>query len=85
MSFPEDTIQLFSVVVAGIFAQVVPNSRCALIIVANAIVLIGAVLVNSKFIANIMRTALTITALPASHPLNRLGSFYSELISFANN
>jgi ACS family allantoate permease-like MFS transporter len=49
MSFPEDAIQLCSVVVAGIFAQLVPNSRCALMIVANTIVLIGAVLVDSKY------------------------------------
>lgn len=49
MSFPEDTIQLCSVIVAGIFAQVVPNSRCALMIVANIIVLVGAVLVNSEY------------------------------------
>jgi hypothetical protein len=48
MSFPEDAIQLCSVVIAGIFAQLVPNSRCALMIVANTIVLIGAVLVDSK-------------------------------------
>ena len=84
MSFPEDTIQLCSVIVAGIFAQVIPNSRCALMIIANTIVLIGAVLVNSKFITISMRAALTVIALPASHPLNRLGSFYSELVLFAD-
>lgn len=48
MSFPEDAIQLFSVVVAGFAAQAIPNSRCALMILANTIVLIGAVLVDSQ-------------------------------------
>ncbi|KAN0112527.1 putative pantothenate transporter [Hyaloscypha variabilis] len=66
MSFPEDAIQLCSVVVAGIFAQLVPNSRCALMIVANTIVLIGAVLVDT---------------LPESHRLSRLGAFYILLVN----
>ena len=48
MSFPEDAIQLFSVVVAGFASQAIPNSRCALMIVANTVVLIGAVLVDSE-------------------------------------
>jgi ACS family allantoate permease-like MFS transporter len=48
MSFPEDSIQLLSVVVAGIASQMIPNSRCALMILANTVVLIGAVLVDSR-------------------------------------
>lgn len=48
MSFPEDSIQLCSVVIAGIASQVFSNFRCALMIIANTIVLIGAVLVSSK-------------------------------------
>jgi uncharacterized membrane-anchored protein len=47
-SFPEDTIQLLLVIATGIFSQIVPNSRCVLVIIANTIVLIGAVLVNSR-------------------------------------
>lgn len=61
MSFPEDTIQLCSVIVAGIASQMIPNCRCALMIISNTVVLIGAVLVNT---------------LPESHPLSRLGAFY---------
>lgn len=49
MSFPEDAIQLCSVVVAGIISQLVPNSRCVLMIITNTIVLISAVLVDSEF------------------------------------
>ena len=49
MSFPEDTIQLCSVVIAGIASQVFSNFRCGLMIIANTLVLIGAVLVSSKF------------------------------------
>ena len=48
MALPEDAIHLMSVVVAGVISQTVPNSRCALMIVSNIIVLIGAVLVGSK-------------------------------------
>lgn len=61
MSFPEDSIQLCSVVIAGIASQVFSNFRCALMIIANAIVLIGAVLVST---------------LPDSNAHGRLGAFY---------
>ena len=49
MALPEDAIHLMSVVVAGVISQTVPNSRCAMMIVSNVIVLIGAVLVGSEF------------------------------------
>ena len=47
MAFPEDAIHFMSVIVAGVISQTVPNSRCALMIITNVIVLIGAVLVGS--------------------------------------
>lgn len=49
MAFPEDAIQLGSVIVAGIFSRVFYNARCVLMILANTIVLIGSVLVDSMY------------------------------------
>jgi ACS family allantoate permease-like MFS transporter len=58
MSFPEDTIQLCSVIIAGVASQVFSNFRCGLMILANIIVLIGAVLVSSKYLtARVMTRA----------------------------
>lgn len=48
ISFPTDAVQLFSVVAAGAIAQLIPNTRIALMIFTNVIVLIGSVLVESE-------------------------------------
>lgn len=48
-------------------------------IIANTIVLIGAVLVSSKYLlAPVMRCELTWIALPDSNAHGRLGAFYSK-------
>jgi MFS transporter, ACS family, allantoate permease len=79
MSFPEDTIQLCSVIIAGIASQVFSNFRCGLMIITNTIVLIGAVLVDSKFKKlNWAFCILTCAALPDSNAHGRLASFYSK-------
>lgn len=49
LSFPQDGVQLVSTVLAGAVSQLLPNTRCALMIVANVIVLIGSALVESMF------------------------------------
>ncbi|KAJ9137556.1 Pantothenate transporter [Pleurostoma richardsiae] len=61
MAFPEDAVHLMSVIVAGVISQTVPNSRCAMMIVTNIIVLVGSVLVGT---------------LPDSKAHSRLGAFY---------
>ncbi|CAI7590541.1 unnamed protein product [Penicillium pancosmium] len=47
MSMPSNAVQLASNVVAGTVSQLLPNSRCAMMISANAIVLIGSALVET--------------------------------------
>lgn len=49
MGIPCDGIQLLIIVLAGIISQVIPNTRWMMMILANIIVLIGSVLIESKF------------------------------------
>lgn len=49
MSFPCDGIQTVSNIIAGVITQLVPNSRCAMMIATNVIVLIGSALIDSRF------------------------------------
>lgn len=49
ISFGCDGIQTVSTILAGIITQLVPNSRCAMMIATNAIVLVGSALIDSKF------------------------------------
>lgn len=83
MSMPSNAVQLASNVVAGTVSQLLPNSRCAMMISANAIVLIGSALVESmshsrsietkgRSFAN--RDPCCSSALPTS---KGLGAFYS--------
>lgn len=56
MSMPSHAVHLLSNIVAGMVSQMVPNSRCAMMITANVIVLIGSALVESMFQSWIMET-----------------------------
>lgn len=76
MSFPEDTIQLCSVIVAGIASQVLSNFRCGLMILTNIIVLIGAVLVSSK-----LRSRETSIAHTKSFSVNDLTQMFMGILA----
>lgn len=49
ISFGCDGIQTASTIIAGIITQCVSNSRCAMMIATNVIVLVGSALIDSKF------------------------------------
>lgn len=49
MGMPADGIQLIVNVLAGVISQVIPNTRCLMMILSNIIVLIGSVLIQSEF------------------------------------
>ncbi|CAL5868794.1 uncharacterized protein PFLUO_LOCUS3021 [Penicillium psychrofluorescens] len=47
MGMPADGIQLIVNVLAGVISQVIPNTRCLMMILSNIIVLIGSVLIQT--------------------------------------
>jgi hypothetical protein len=80
MSFPEDTIQLCSVIAAGIPSQVLSNFRCGLMILTNIIVLMELCLLAVS--SDQRKQALHILnrlALPDSNSHGRRGAFCSKL------
>ncbi|KAJ5825566.1 pantothenate transporter [Penicillium riverlandense] len=53
MGMPANGIQLLINVLAGVISQVIPNTRCMMMILANIIVLIGSVLIEILYVNTI--------------------------------